>query len=147
MADAYWNRASFNNRARSFDFMEVQPPSKRTPVTRMAKARTRRLLIRHTAFRGVLHHLDVLEQGAALGLVGWHAPGLASSDHLAVIHIHRQHPALGVDGDYIAVPHQGDGPAFLGLGHDMADDEAVGPAREAAIGEQRDTVPQPGPHD
>lgn len=45
------------------------------------------------------------------------------------------------------VGHQGDGPAFLSLGRDVADAEAVGAAGESAVGEQRAILPQAGTHD
>ena len=45
--------------------------------------------------------------------------------------------------DAVAVAGEGDGAAFDRLGGDVADDEAVAAAAEAAVGDQRDVVEQP----
>ena len=51
---------------------------------------------------------------------------------------------VDVDDDAVAVAHEGDGPAVDRLGGDVADAEAVGAAREAAVGDQRGSR-RPGP--
>ena len=48
-----------------------------------------------------------------------------------------------VDGDRVALLDQRDRPAHRGLGRDVADDHAVGAAREAAVGDQADRVAEP----
>ena len=63
--------------------------------------------------------------------------------------VHRQvhHVLLGVDGDDVAVAHQRDGSAVLRLGRHVADDEAVGAAGEAAVGEERHVLAEARAHD
>ena len=45
---------------------------------------------------------------------------------------------------HVAVVDERDRAAFLGFGGDVADDEAVGAAGEAAVGDQRDVLMQTG---
>ena len=52
-----------------------------------------------------------------------------------------------VDGDRVAVAHGGDRPAARRLGGDVAGHEAVGGAGEAPVGEQRDVLAEPLPHE
>jgi heavy metal translocating P-type ATPase len=54
---------------------------------------------------------------------------------------------LGIDGDGVAVLHDGDRAAFVGLGGDVADDEAVAAAGEAAVGDERDVLAEALAHD
>ena len=52
-----------------------------------------------------------------------------------------------IDRDPIAVAQQPDGPAHGRLRGNMSDDEAVAAAGEAPVGDERDLVAQPAPHD
>ena len=54
---------------------------------------------------------------------------------------------LGVERDLVAVLHQGDRAADLGFGRDVADDEAVAAAGEAAVGDEGDVGAEAGAHD
>ena len=52
-----------------------------------------------------------------------------------------------VDRDRVAVLDRGDRAAVGGLGRDVGDHEAVGGAGEAAVGDERDVVAEPLPHE
>ena len=95
----------------------------------------------------ILHGLGILVQRAPCDLQRRLYPLRPSPAHLLRRDIKIQSPALGVDGDPVAVSHQRDGAALLRLGHDMADEKAVAAAAEAAVGDEGDVVAEPGAHD
>src|SRR4029078_12040120 len=107
----------------------------------------RRQLVGHTAFAGGFDVLDVLVQRAASVLVGRGVPGGAAAGNFGAIDGHVDAVGLGVDRDLVAVLHEGDGAAFLRLGRDVADDEAVRAAAEAAVGNQGRVGAEAGAHD
>jgi 2-oxoglutarate ferredoxin oxidoreductase subunit beta len=88
-------------------------------------------------------------------VVGSDRPGAAGVDHEGAgeripsgfLDMNRQALELGLELGRVAGSHQGNRTAFLGLGADMADDEAVRAAREAPVGEQGDVLAQTGAHD
>ena len=53
----------------------------------------------------------------------------------------------GVDGDGVAIFHEGERAAEVGLGRDVADDEAARAAGEATVGDERDVVAEAAAHD
>src|SRR3989344_2224919 len=85
----------------------------------------RRLLVGHTAFRGILYILDVFPERAARGLVRRHLPGGLAFGDFRRADLHVERVLLGIDSDDIAVSDQRNRSALLRLGHHMADDEAV----------------------
>ena len=53
-----------------------------------------------------------------------------------------EHARVGVDHDHVAVAHRRERPAAIGLGRDVADHQPARRTREAAVGDQRDRLPQ-----
>src|SRR5438128_3472331 len=67
-------------------------------------------------------------------------PALATTRQLGVVDVKAEAFGVGVDGDRVAVLDKGDRPADPGLRGDVADHQAMGPAGEAAIGDQADAL-------
>src|SRR5690606_31262234 len=110
-------------------------------------ASSTRSLVRDAALRGRADVLDVLVEGAARRLEGRRDEGRAPRGELLLGDEKIHHALFGVDADDVAVADEGDGAAHLRLGRDVADDEAVGAAREAAVRDERDVVAEAGAHD
>ncbi|TKW50631.1 hypothetical protein CTA1_5680 [Colletotrichum tanaceti] len=103
--------------------------------------------VRHASRAGVADQGRVLLQGA-LGVLGRRRLPLGLAPrHLLVRDARVDDALLGVDGDDVAVADEADGPALHGLGHDVADQEAVAAAGEAAVRQQRDVLAETGAHD
>ena len=71
-------------------------------------------------------------------------PGAPPFREFRVRHLEVDRARLAVDGDPVPVAGQGDGAAVDGLGGDVADDEAVAAAGEAAVGDEGDVVEHAG---
>ena len=121
------------------------------PVTRSAAERRLYpyqqaicLFVRHAAFAGALHVLDVLVERAAGRLVAAGASRPCGGRRV------RRRRRVDVDACssrrrcVIVSPFltRAIGPPSLRFGRDVADDEAVAAAAEAAVGDQRDVVRQ-----
>src|SRR4029077_16997297 len=88
----------------------------------------------------IAHGLGIAPDGAGLIIVLARLPGLAPRRHLLVSDVDSYKALLRVDGYHVAILHQPDGPADCCFGPDMADAEAAGGTREAAIGNERNLV-------
>mmetsp|Transcript_23572 Transcript_23572/g.69995 ORF Transcript_23572/g.69995 Transcript_23572/m.69995 type:complete len:327 (-) Transcript_23572:1233-2213(-) len=91
--------------------------------------------------------LDVAVHCASRVLVRRRLPRAAPRRQLGLREVDLDLERLGVDGDKVPVPHQRDRPPHLRLGRDVPHAEAVRAAREAAVGDECDVVPEAGAHD
>ena len=103
-------------------------------------------LIRHRTLRGGADAFGVFGEDAfgvaGLGLF----PGGFAFGHFGFGDV-EVHLALGgVDGEGVAILHQGEGAADIGFGADVADDEAVAAAGEASIGDEGDVFAEAASH-
>jgi len=104
-------------------------------------------LVGHAAFARGFDVFDVLVERAASALVGRGFPGFAALREFGVGEVDLDRVGFGVDRDLVAVLHERDRAAELSFGGHMADDEACRAAGEAAVGDQRDVLGEPGAHD
>src|SRR6185437_9199045 len=88
----------------------------------------------------VAHGLRVFPQGARLIVVLARLPGLAPRRQLGIAELDIERARLGIDGDDVAVAQQADRAADRRFRADMADAEAAGGTREAAVGDERHLV-------
>src|SRR5438067_1060138 len=99
-----------------------------------------------------------LRLSSALALLAMLVPALAAEDVKTGVHgvatvtylpgvkdakVPDPVPLLGVDGHAVAVLEEGDGAAHPRLRGDVADDQAVRAAGEAAVGDEADALAQP----
>mmetsp|Transcript_46316 Transcript_46316/g.144899 ORF Transcript_46316/g.144899 Transcript_46316/m.144899 type:complete len:355 (+) Transcript_46316:1223-2287(+) len=105
------------------------------------------LRVSDAALGGGADELGVLVKRALGVFEGGRRPALAALLEHLVVEEHVDGAASGVDDDGVAVLEEGDVAADLGLRRDVADDEAVGAAGEAAVGDERDVVAEAGAHD
>ncbi|CRK45441.1 hypothetical protein BN1723_006607 [Verticillium longisporum] len=103
--------------------------------------------VRDAAGAGVADERRVLLEGALCVLERGRLPVGPAAGHLGLGHVRVDDAPLGVNGDDVAVLDETDGAALLGLGHNVADEEAVAAAGEAAVGQQRDVLAEAGAHD
>src|SRR3546814_5731885 len=83
------------------------------------------------------HRLGVTPERSGLIVGLARLPMLAALGQFSLAQFHVERSRDGVDLDDIAIAQQGDRPAHRRLRTDMADAEAAGRAREAAVGDQR----------
>eukprot|EP00982_Pelagococcus_subviridis_P017416 31537-Pelagococcus_subviridis.AAC.2 len=104
--------------------------------------------IRDAPLRRGADALDVLVQRPSRRLERLSRPLLLPRLPLRVVDVERVHrPLLRVDLDDVAVLDQADRAAGLRLRADVADDEPVRAAAEAAVGDERAVLPEAGAHD
>src|SRR5579872_3229934 len=99
--------------------------------------------MRHGTLLGVPHGLRIAPQGARLIIALPWCPALAALHKLGLLELERDGAGRRVERDDVAIAHQGDRAALGGFGSDMADAEATGGAREAAIGDERHLIARP----
>ena len=83
------------------------------------------LFVRHAAFGGILHVLDIFVQRPSCRLVRWHGPLCPTVCHLLITDGNVKAVLLRIDDDDVAVLNQADRATFLSFGYDMTDEETV----------------------
>src|SRR5882672_5588458 len=104
-------------------------------------------LVRHAAFACALDALDVFVERATSGFERRGGPSLAALGEFGFGDLDVDDVFLSVERDLVARLHQRNRTAALGLGADMADNETVAAAREAAVGDEGDVGAEAGAHD
>ena len=82
--------------------------------------------VRNASVTGVLHGLDVLVKRALLRLERRGRPGLSAPLEFLRRDSQLDRVVHGIDGNDISIVDQRDGPADLGLRHNVANDEPMG---------------------
>ena len=103
--------------------------------------------ISDAAGASILDELGVLPEGTALSLGLGRLPLLAALGELLLGNLEVEDLLLGVDDDGVAVADKADGATLHGLGHDVADEEAVRTAGEAAVGDEGNVLAKTVAHD
>jgi hypothetical protein len=101
----------------------------------------------YAAFGGCFNLSGVFEEDTVGGFEGGLFPGCLSFGQFIRADLQGDGVFCCVEFDGVIVVYEGDGAAFVCFGGDMADDEAVGAAAEAAVGDEGDAFAEAGADD